>query len=95
MRNVPDDWGTFNTKCSYCGARYHMSEGGCGCLDEGKCVGCGADCGRKEFDEHREEFICEDCTPCAQCNEITVKEGMVDVYGDFYCVYCHKETVDD
>lgn len=32
--NVPDDWGMYYTRCSECGSRYHMSEGGCGCWQE-------------------------------------------------------------
>jgi hypothetical protein len=33
--NVPDDWGCYYRKCGDCGATYHLSEGGCGCYDEG------------------------------------------------------------
>lgn len=39
--NVPDDWGSYYSKCSYCGSRVHASEGGCGCLDDAeKCHTC-------------------------------------------------------
>jgi len=32
--NVPDDWGMYYRQCSYCGATYHESEGGCSCYEE-------------------------------------------------------------
>ncbi len=31
--NVPDDWGSYYTNCDRCGTRYHMSDGGCGCME--------------------------------------------------------------
>jgi len=31
--NVPNDWGCYYAKCSYCGTKYHMSEGGCDCSE--------------------------------------------------------------
>jgi len=40
--NVPDDWGCYFTTCSVCGHRYHMSEGGCSCLDSLEPCQCGA-----------------------------------------------------
>jgi hypothetical protein len=39
--NVPDDWGSYYTKCSRCGSRYHQSEGGCGCMDSLESCQCG------------------------------------------------------
>ena len=29
MSNVPDDWGSYYSECSECGAKMHASEGGC------------------------------------------------------------------
>ena len=41
MRNVPDDWDCYYTKCDNCGAKYHMSEGGCECqVPDGPCPEC-------------------------------------------------------
>ena len=34
--NVPDDWGCYYRKCHHCGARYHLSEGGCDCDGDAK-----------------------------------------------------------
>ena len=31
--NVPNDWGCYYAKCSHCGTKYHMSEGGCDCSE--------------------------------------------------------------
>ena len=53
--NVPDDWGCYFTSCR-CGARYHMSEGGCGCMDDLEC-GCGAN----DWDSYDEEPSCSKC----------------------------------
>lgn len=30
---VPDDWDMYWRTCAVCGARYHASDGGCGCED--------------------------------------------------------------
>ncbi len=43
--NVSDGWGAYFTRCSYCGAKYHQSEGGCGCMDDLECQ-----CGKGEWD---------------------------------------------
>lgn len=37
--NVPDDWGSYYTKC-HCGNKYHASEGGCSCYQENTCAEC-------------------------------------------------------
>ena len=34
MRNVPDDWDLYWTRCDRCGRSYHQSEGGCECWEE-------------------------------------------------------------
>ena len=33
LDNLPDDWDNFWATCCRCGARYHLSEGDCGCAD--------------------------------------------------------------
>lgn len=35
--NVPDDWNCYWRVCSFCGGRYHASEGGCDCLSDLTC----------------------------------------------------------
>lgn len=94
--NTPDDWHSYWGKCQYCGRRYHASEGGCDCLDEGSCVGCGALCGREELDEstiNNEERIyrCGDCAQCVDCGETFARSAMKDVEGDLYCEKCGHE----
>ena len=38
--NVPDDWGSYYTRCDLCKTKYHMSEGGCCCTeDKTECAG--------------------------------------------------------
>lgn len=34
LDNVPDDWSMYYCRCSDCGRRYHLSEGGCDCYLE-------------------------------------------------------------
>ena len=55
MSNVPDDWGCYYTSCDLCGTRYHMSEGGCGCVDDLECQ-----CGSGSW-EGADALICSDC----------------------------------
>ena len=31
---LPDDWGSYYSKCEGCGSRVHASEGGCSCWEE-------------------------------------------------------------
>jgi len=82
--NVPDDWGSYYYKCSYCGGRYHASEGGCGCLDDHEqCHGCKggrffrgsdnryADEGWHHIDgltEVGDKFFCEEHLVCECCD---------------------------
>jgi len=78
-QNVPDDWGTYYRNCDACGARYHASEGGCGCGgDEVCCDECG-DCacadGDTEFEERDGRRLCAACAydhdqTCAACGEV-------------------------
>lgn len=97
MRNVPDDWNTYYNRCSYCGKKYHASEGGCDCLDEGECAGCGGICGRDELDEttlDKEEtpiYRCSDCGVCVDCEETFVRASLKLVDGDLYCEKCHED----
>lgn len=61
MSNTPDDWNMHWTKCNICGRKYHLSEGGCGCRDEGECTECKADCTREDWDESGQYFLCKEC----------------------------------
>ena len=81
--NAPDDWGSYYSKCSYCGSRVHASEGGCDCLeDAGQCEGCkggrffrgsdnlAADEGWHPLDELTEiggKYFCEEHIECGCC----------------------------
>lgn len=40
--NLPDDWDLYYRTCTFCGGRYHASEGGCGCLDVLEPCQCGS-----------------------------------------------------
>lgn len=59
--NVPSDWGQYWTNCRICGNRYHESEGGCDCRDEGDCTHCGELCGRDDYNDEQDLFVCETC----------------------------------
>ncbi len=61
MSNVPDDWGQFWAKCSICGRKYHQSEGGCDCRDEGYCAHCNEICTRDDYDPEYDRFVCGAC----------------------------------
>ena len=52
MDNTPDDWGSYWTKCSVCGTRYHMSEGGCDCAAD-----------KDDDDEDDDAACCDDFDP--------------------------------
>jgi hypothetical protein len=56
-RNVPDDWDCYWETCSVCGSRYHMSEGGCSCLDSLESCQCGA-C---DWESNGNEWRCAKC----------------------------------
>ena len=93
--NTPDDWGSFFQNCTHCGRRYHASEGGCDCLDEGECVGCGETCGRECLDEDslnsdddKPIFRCENCGLCAGCGETVARTSMKEIDGDMFCSAC-------
>lgn len=68
--NVPDDWGSYYTNCSSCGARYHASEGGCdNCIE---CEWCGEYKPYDEFiDNEDADGICIECYCCGICGEET------------------------
>ena len=51
--NLPDDWGCYYTHCDLCGARYHMSEGGCTCMDDADDCACG----KREWTRDRDGTI--------------------------------------
>jgi len=56
---MPSDWNSYYSRCGRCGARYHDSEGGCGCLDDH--VECGAS-GSTRFVEGRPpRFVVVEC----------------------------------
>lgn len=60
MRNVPDDWDCYWSKCFRCGKKYHESEGGCGCEEsyqewlESRCIECNEE-------EAEEDGLCAWC----------------------------------
>ncbi len=89
--NVPDDWNSYWERCSNCGRKYHASEGGCDCLDEGDCIGCGETCGRECYDEEGKLFICEDCVMCVDCGSVVKRTTIVDIDGDLFCEECAKK----
>lgn len=63
--SLPDDWGCYYTHCDLCGARYHMSEGGCSCCDDlDDCA-----CGKNEWERRTGVFLVDDEAPirCACC----------------------------
>jgi len=65
--NVPDDWGMYYSNCSFCGGRYHESEGGCGCHDY--CEMCGEAAAMDELEENG--MVCNGCLSCDHCGETT------------------------
>lgn len=97
--NVPDDWGMYYTNCSLCGSRYHMSEGGCGCLEE-KQLCSGPNCG-VEYDGasyHDDEdvtegggkYYCSDCLAC-ECCETSDEVTYNDEADLLLCPACAEE----
>jgi len=77
--NVPDDWGSYYSRCSLCGTRYHASEGGCGCTEDKEfCVGPGCN-DRNSLDSYHDHqkvtdfgggrFYCDDCIGCECCED--------------------------
>ena len=71
MFNVPDDWNSYFRKCSLCGDRYHLSDGGCDCTADLECE-CGQCDWRRDYDG---DLVCENCggQPWQQLNEIKTK----------------------
>ena len=89
MSNLPDDWCAHYSTCGRCGSRYHASEGGCGCTEEGQCSGCGEHCGSFSFDN--DAFICDECCVCENCGDVAPRGDKVDDCQR--CVSCTPDEV--
>jgi len=93
--NVPDDWGSYYSNCSYCGSKVHASEGGCDCLeDAGQCEGCkggrffrgsdnlAADEGWHPLDELSElggKLFCKEHFVCECCDTNPAQDGETEL----------------
>ena len=55
--NVPDDWNSYYRRCSLCGDKYHLSDGGCDCTSDLECE-CGESNWRRDQDG---DLTCADC----------------------------------
>lgn len=66
--NVPDDWGSYYSRCFNCGERYHASEG-CSCI---ACEGCG---NYYHEDSYTVEWICDNCLACDHCGEENIENS--------------------
>jgi len=86
--NVPDDWGQFFYRCDRCGTRYHASEGGCDCREEGPCAHCGDDCDGDDWHEALERFLCSGCACCDYCGKLYKRTEVVEDDGEIICKNC-------
>jgi len=95
MSNVPDDWGMYYSKCSYCRSTVHASEGGCGCMDDYlPCDGAGRN---RECYVHFDSVIeiggknyCDEHACCDACGERHEDVEWIKAMpeGDIYCDQC-------
>jgi len=63
MRNVPDDWNCYWTKCAACGAKYHASDGYCTRCEE--LAESGPCCDDPDF----HQGVCMSCSPPPEYND--------------------------
>jgi len=93
--NVPDDWGMYYRKCSYCGQTYHASEGGCYCLEYGDCTCCGTETDNlvAEPSSYSDPvFLCDDCFYCEYCGEYFGKDQLAPNVDYKICKDCHNDS---
>lgn len=94
--NVPDDWGSYYTKCEHCGSRYHLSEGGCGCGDD--LVLCAGSTARGACYAMASVMVtfagrdyCKTHLACDGCGEQPSVDQLTPQDGDIYCPACMAE----